>query len=297
MNLIPPKRPEDLSLPWCIDNLPNLRDYLTRARALANMNALVTNAGVTLRYPVKFGEVNALIDFERAEIEAGIPTDGLEGWWQLQDGTGISAIDSSGNGLTATLLASGGPVPTWSTGHLGTDGAVQFSNAHWNWVETPSITTSGNTTMAGWMSCTWAGVANQVPTIFAQGFGGAIGPKLFSAGFTLGDWLIGDVVGCGDGYNSGRAPRVIGIPGSLTANSWHHLAAVLGTTQSKIYLDGVLVASTRVSTTGTIPSLTAAASMGCQPFQLDVGNCKVSQVMLYSRELSASEVGRIYANT
>jgi hypothetical protein len=47
--------------------------------------------------------------------------DGLIGYWKLDDKSGLVAVDSSGNGNTATLING----PTWTTGRL--DGAISFT--------------------------------------------------------------------------------------------------------------------------------------------------------------------------
>ncbi|MBI3415695.1 MAG: hypothetical protein HY043_10335, partial [Verrucomicrobia bacterium] len=39
----------------------------------------------------------------------------LVGYWKLDDGSGLSAVDSSGNGNTGTLVNG----PTWTTGQFG----------------------------------------------------------------------------------------------------------------------------------------------------------------------------------
>ena len=52
-------------------------------------------------------------------------TTGLVGWWNLDEGSGTTAADSSGNGNTGTLQ-SFGSLPTWTNGHSGN--AVYFDN-------------------------------------------------------------------------------------------------------------------------------------------------------------------------
>jgi len=47
-----------------------------------------------------------------------ISPSGLVGWWKLDEGSGTSAGDSSGQGNTGTLAASPG-TPTWTTGKIG----------------------------------------------------------------------------------------------------------------------------------------------------------------------------------
>lgn len=53
----------------------------------------------------------------------GGPTTNLVGWWELTDGSGTSAADSSGNGDTGTLDGS----PTWATTGPYNGGGVTFN--------------------------------------------------------------------------------------------------------------------------------------------------------------------------
>jgi hypothetical protein len=56
-------------------------------------------------------------------------TNGLVGWWKFDDGSGTSAVDSSGNGNTGTLVNS----PAWTTaGYY--NGALGFPNGSANYM-------------------------------------------------------------------------------------------------------------------------------------------------------------------
>ena len=55
----------------------------------------------------------------------GNTTNGLVGWWKLDDGSGTSAMDSSGNGNTGTLNNS----PTWTTSGMN-GGALTFNGTN-----------------------------------------------------------------------------------------------------------------------------------------------------------------------
>jgi hypothetical protein len=53
----------------------------------------------------------------------------LAGYWNFDEGTGITAADSSGNGKNGVLSYLGsGSLPAWITGHDGTGYALQFNN-------------------------------------------------------------------------------------------------------------------------------------------------------------------------
>src|SRR4029077_12833897 len=80
------------------------------------------------------------------------PTAGLQAWWKLDEGTGTSAADFTGNGHTGVLTGT----PVWSPGHVGrtsmqVDGvggmstmspAFTFTQYTWAaWVKAPSAPT------------------------------------------------------------------------------------------------------------------------------------------------------------
>ncbi|MBU6232465.1 hypothetical protein KGP36_07565 [Patescibacteria group bacterium] len=74
---------------------------------------------------------------------AGDLTCGLVGWWKLDDGSGTTAADSSGNGNTGTLVNG----PTWTTGKIG--GALRFDGM--NYVSTPNtVTVPASFTFSMW---------------------------------------------------------------------------------------------------------------------------------------------------
>lgn len=66
--MIPPKPADDPSLPWCLANREAIPEYLASVYRLSRMGAIVTNAGVTSPYPVRWSARNASVNFERASL-------------------------------------------------------------------------------------------------------------------------------------------------------------------------------------------------------------------------------------
>src|SRR5262249_17086384 len=78
---------------------------------------------------------------------AGPSTNGLAGWWKLDETEGTVASDSSGNGHAGKLL--NGPV--WTTGPV--RGALSFdgTNDQVTCTESPALSISGDMTIAFWV--------------------------------------------------------------------------------------------------------------------------------------------------
>ena len=73
----------------------------------------------------------------------------LVGWWKLDDGTGTTALDSTGNKHDGTLVKD----PVWTTGKVG--GALEFNGTD-NFVRIPddpalTFAASKSYTLAAWV--------------------------------------------------------------------------------------------------------------------------------------------------
>lgn len=73
-------------------------------------------------------------------------TTGLVGWWKMNDGSGSSALDYSGNNNTAVAVGSA-PAVTWTTGIIGPtaaqcNGGAGFDAPHLSIYNVTNITTS-----------------------------------------------------------------------------------------------------------------------------------------------------------
>ena len=75
----------------------------------------------------------------------------LVGWWKFDDGSGTTAVDSSGNGNDATVYGD----PQWVAGWL--DGALQFDGVD-DYVDLPIGSMIGSLTNSTFLI--WANFAN-----------------------------------------------------------------------------------------------------------------------------------------
>ena len=156
------------------------------------------------------------------------------GEWNLEEKTGTTANDSSGNGNTGTLTNN----PTWSTGKFGS--GINFSN---NYVTSPianeaNFDFTSDFTVSGWI--------NVDPTN-STSYRGVLGKyNNDSTGWDLGvqsDGLRMDI--------RGSSTIDAGPSGTLGTNTWKHFGIVNTTTSIKIYIDGVLVNTTNGTWTST----------------------------------------------
>jgi prepilin-type N-terminal cleavage/methylation domain-containing protein len=216
-------------------------------------------------------------------------SDGLIGYWKLDETSGPSAADSSGFGDTGTYA----PVLTISTNvpptsfadarslsFTGTDGYVNVgTNA--------SLNLTSDLTVAAWVNNTNA------DTVFRNiitKFGGCSNA---SATYLLAKTTAGKlqfVVG-------GVITTATSTP-ALNDGAWHHVAARISGTTITLYVDGV--ADSTTGTTSARPS-----NPSTQTWIGDIQPCPgttswkglLDDVRIYNRALSTSEVSQLAAGT
>lgn len=211
------------------------------------------------------------------------------GYWKLDDGSGTSASDSSGNGSTGAL--SGSPLPTWTTGKTGNAISFAGSGGYVNF-GTPATLNNlmsqggGGMSVAAWVYPAAASASNQV--ILDKG------EWQFSI-YSNGALTFGHRCGTGivAAYSAANAVPV---------NQWDHVVATWdgSTSGSKVhfYVNGVAIGAvpqdcSGAMTSDTIDPLTLGASQwNGWPFP-----GKIDEVRVYNRVLSSSEVGTISMST
>jgi len=151
----------------------------------------------------------------------------LVGWWKLDDGSGTTAIDSSGNGNDGALIGD----PQWVDGWIG--GALEFDGDDY-------VDTGYTEDLVNWTITTWV-ISPLAPTS-----GDPSGPVHREQNYqinwnhTSSDWQGAAGVNVGGWYNASFQ--------TLEANRWYHLAATYDGEELKAYKDGDLTA------TNTLPS-------------------------------------------
>jgi hypothetical protein len=216
-------------------------------------------------------------------LACGMPTSsgidsGLLGRWHLDEGSGSTSVDSSGNGNTASLT--GGPL--WTTGYSGyglsCDGASSYVSANLGtWF-------GGNNTLtaSAWVYAT-ATTTGPVFGVSALAAGGTWNmPFLSIAGSTAYGWLWQ--------VNGNNA-----LSATVGLNAWHFLAITYdpsGSGTEKFYVDGALsgTGTGTYSPSGLVDTWTTNIP-GAKP--TGVGTFlggKIDEVRAYGRVLSAAEI-------
>ena len=197
-----------------------------------------------------------------------IPQSGLVGYWKFDEGTGITANDSSGNNKTGTLTDG----PTWTTGKVG-DG-ISFDGLGNYIIMSPGYSFGGNNwTIAAWIySRAAAGELFNVD----RGSNGGQAFRLFIEVQKL-KGVIANL----------SLDNYLSTPISL--NEWHYVVFKREGLLMKGYVDGVLGLS--VSISGSLPNLPNLyiAATGDVYF-----NGIIDEVQIYNRALSEGEISAIY---
>jgi hypothetical protein len=197
---------------------------------------------------------------------------GLVGWWKLDEGSGTTAADSSGNGNTGTLVNG----PQWSTGQV--DGGLKFDGAD-DRVDIPNVNHNVGASDFTWS--TWAyprRLTNLWEGLVANG---DYSPALYSKVYN-GQWGI---------YWGGDRPS----GSTLTTGRWYHLTVVRQGGVVKFYQDGVQTAKTYAIATSMAngPMRLGTSAVSSAP---RFGQTDLDDVRFYNRALSAVEIAAL-ANT
>jgi len=204
-------------------------------------------------------------------------SEGLVGYWKMDENVDTTALDSSGNSNTATF-GSGNSAPTWSVGKYGVGLSFGGSN-HVTIADNANLRTTTQS-FSFWFKSS----VNPPNT-----FGGVISHKDSSS----------------DGYNilqlsSGQIRAYRRISGnwkyvtslaSVTDGNWHHGVAVYDNTNIYFYIDGVLQGTDSSSSVTTFAN--TAYEFGTYSSSWKYSGI-LDEVRIYNRALSSAEVSQLY---
>ncbi len=194
-----------------------------------------------------------------------VSNSGLVGYWSFNEGSGLVASDSSGNGNIASVNSA-----TWTDGKKGR--ALSFNGSS-SYVSSPTISITNNITASAWV----------YSTNFSQN-GFIVGKNNVNEQWEL--FFEGPLLRW-----RGGAPTTDTTYCTAPANSqWHHVVATQSGTDASLYIDGVLC------DTGTVTAIANGSGT------IDIGrfnggyyfNGKIDDVRLYNRVLSATEIANLY---
>jgi hypothetical protein len=205
---------------------------------------------------------------------------GLAGWWKLNETSGGTASDSSGNG-NAGVLYNG---PVWGAGKI--SNALNFDGQN-DYVQVPYRSTIApqQVTVATWFKATTFANANWNATLVNQGANEWDNGYYGLAVRTNGAPIV--MLNIGGGQANTYYLNAIAV----SAGTWHHAALTYDNATLKIYVDGSLVNSMAINKARTISNLPLLMGRrGDGGYFLKGG---LDEVRIYSRALSAVEIAAL----
>jgi hypothetical protein len=210
---------------------------------------------------------------------SGVPT---SGHWKFDEGGGTSALDSSGNGNTGTLI--GGPtyvpgrVGPYALAFNGTTAVVTApvaNNPQYTWAHLVKATQPPSTTAV--MHTLTNGNDQTEPFSFAWGHDTASFRQAAAHQAINGNYYAAQ------------------IPSPLSANVWYHIAGTYDGTTLRVYLNGVLQATTPGVPAPLAPTGSLYMGGGSRPNTNFAGS--IDDVLLYQRALTDPEILALYQST
>ena len=216
---------------------------------------------------------------------------GLAGYWAFNEGSGVTAADSSGSGNTATLVNG----VSWVSGKVGD--AVSASGVS-QYVTVPAVNLSGTNavTLTAWVNRTYSTSGGHTLFEATANFNGS----------TTGFGFFPDDSSCG-GIQAdvhGNVGYVANCYSQPSSGVWHHLAIVYdksqqGANEVSFYVDGVLQTATRSLATSTNTNnfgnnpIYVFSRGGTQEYTAGT----IDDLRLYSSALTATQIQQVYTAT
>jgi hypothetical protein len=203
----------------------------------------------------------------------------LVGWWRLDDGSGTTAIDSSGNGNDGTLNGD----PKWVSGKVA--GALEMDGGDYVEVPGASEINPESITLMSWVNfSTVDGADMERQDYLSRGDDYAF--SLHEWGYrdgTAAEGKISAIVTSAGGWS------VIGGATTVETDTWYHTALTYdsGTQMLTLYLDGEVDAELSV-TTGLEHRLGGSLTIGTYSGRDLLG--KIDDVKIFDEALSLGQI-------
>jgi hypothetical protein len=213
----------------------------------------------------------------------------LLGHWAMDEGSGTTLADSSGNGYDGTLISG-----TWAEDRLGQTGkAILLNNQR---IDIPDGITPETVTLAAWINPTRFGSTSSPACIFSREKGSG------ATGFGWRLALINDGILRMEAvapYSTSPARYVCSSAGAIELDKWYHIAGTYDGTTVRIYINGQPAGSmqyasqTLINTDVTIPSTIGYMSWGLQYFGGTIDDARIYNGVLNDIEIFALAGGSV----
>ena len=245
--------------------------------------------GTAFEFDTTQGKTPALSRIDSSHFLCAYAGDGDDGWavvlstdlqvahWKLDETSGTSAADATGNGQTGTLTHMSGS--QWTTGTV--DGALDFDGVddHVEIANDATLQLTSGLTIAAWIKGDAWGASSSVNPILRKGTTTPVNYQLAIADQKV-SLMLDDVDGGG------------GIRGdtSLNTGQWYHVAATWDGVDVRIYVDGVLDNDPPDARSGTLGTDTRSLYIGGRSGGDDYFDGCLDGVRLYAEALSATDI-------
>lgn len=217
----------------------------------------------------------AIIKGSNLSLSGLFNASGLVGYWPMDEGTGSTVIDQSGNGNNGTWGGTPGGINStyYTVGKLGPyAGNFNGSNNYLDLGSSTIFNITSSISMIGWFST--------ISTTNGVLFG-----KCYSSSY---------YVNTSNGYTSFETNNIPLTAGPIAVNdgSFHQFAATFDGTTKHLYIDGVL----RASGAGTITTDSYDLKIGMAGCPSTRFNGTIDDIRLYNRALSPAEIQALYTS-
>jgi hypothetical protein len=206
---------------------------------------------------------------------------GPVGHWKLDETSGTSASDSSGNNITGTLT--NGPV--WATGKIGN--ALQFDGSNdYVALGTPAaLQITGAMTLSAWVYIDTFTTNGRI--IAKQG------------GSSARCWSLNvESNGVAAFQIASNSSTLVIVSSAISSGQWVHLTGVYEPGSAlRLYINGALAASNTTSIPSTQFNNSLAVNIGRRPDASNYFDGTIDDVRVYNRSLTATEVSALYGGT
>ncbi|HKT31097.1 MAG TPA: LamG-like jellyroll fold domain-containing protein, partial [Gammaproteobacteria bacterium] len=245
-------------------------------------------AGTTYHYEVKSANSSGTLATSPDAVfttgsgsSGGLPNP--LGWWKLNEGGGSTAVDSSGNGYTGSILGS----PSWGTGLEGTDLLLDGTD---DYVDVPSSSALNAfpLSISFWIkTADSSGLHGLINKYYPSSFNGY---QVFLNNGNLCAWYFRD----SSDYVWDGSSCTLSTPG-IANNQWHHVVFVVDATGGNLYVDDVKTASQTWTGSYGPTSTNQDLEFGQYPgTTTPFVSGALSDVRLYASALTAQQVATLY---
>jgi hypothetical protein len=217
-------------------------------------------------------------------------TDGLVGWWKIDNVKDGKVVDSSGKGNDGEIVG----ICEQTEGFVGS-GGLKITNGGLKIADSPSLHPA-RFTIAMWVK--WADGQGALArllqlgndnkeSIVILGGGGASdsGPSANVFYFTM----------FGSSTGEGADSFAVKAPGVFEGGKWRHLAAIYDGSDMLLYVDGEVVGKKTIGDVKLFGVEGNPLAIGCRPPNMDRAfNGVVDDVRMYNKALSAEDVRKLY---